>query len=153
MQVNKTKTQLHTALPRGAAKRRAGHRTGLRAGQGSKMPQTAAAAGAFWPGGGGRPREGAVQHSTPAIRSALALHQRPLQNLSQPSPTIYFLLVLKNTAGTRGREEVMCAFCVTEHYFFTFPKKISPPNIYQPIPTSSICQFPKSEIAPPLQMH
>lgn len=84
------------------------------------MPQNAAAAVAFWPGGGGRPQEGAEQHTrhTFCVGTASATPEKSL-----PAINYNILFVgYEEMGGARGREEVMCAFCVTDHYFFTFPK-------------------------------
>lgn len=85
------------------------------------MPQTAAAAEAFWSGGGGRAREGAVQHTRHTFRVGTA--SAPTEK-SLPATKDNILFVgFEKMGGARGREEVMCALRVTDHYFFTFPKK------------------------------
>lgn len=70
------------------------------------------------PPGRRRPRTGAVQHPPCLLRWRCTSDRR---KTSQPLATAHFLLVMKKREGPRGREGVVCAFCVPDHYFLTFP--------------------------------
>lgn len=110
------------------------------AGQGQKMPQTAAAA-ASGPGGSGCPQKGTLQRSRHTFRVGTA----PETTVKSPGHQQYtFLLVMKKEEGTGGN---VCVLSVTDHYSLTLPKIFLLKIFTSQSPASFICQFPKSEIA------